>query len=245
MAGHSKWANIKHRKGRQDAKKGKLFGRLIREVTIAARMGGGDLDMNPRLRRAVSEAQKANMSKDTWEKAVMKGTGDLEGVTFEEVTYGGYAPGGVAVLVETVTDNKNRTTPEIRHIFSKCGGNMAETSAVTHLFERKGYFLIPGEGQEEETLMEIVLEAGAEDIQAADENFEVTCDPSDFEAVNSALEEKEIPTLEAQISMIPMITVEVAGKQADQVMRMMDMFDDSDDVQNIWSNFDIKEEVES
>ena len=241
MAGHSKWANIKHRKGRQDAKRGKLFGRLIKEVTIAARMGGGDLDANPRLRHAVNAAQKANMSKDTWEKAIKKGTGELEGVTYEEISYGGYAPGGVAVLVEVVTDNKNRTTPEIRHIFSKCGGNMAETSAVTHLFERKGYFLIPGEGLEEEELMEIALEAGAEDLQPAEENFEVTSDPSDFDAVYAVLEEKGIPTLEAQVSMIPMNTVEISGKQAEQVMRMMDMFDDSDDVQNIWSNFDIQE----
>jgi YebC/PmpR family DNA-binding regulatory protein len=243
MSGHSKWANIKHRKGRQDAKRGKLFGKLIKEVTIAARLGGGDIDTNPRLRRVVSEAYTANLAKENIERAIKKGTGELEGVSYEEATYAGYAPGGVAVLVEVVTDNKNRTTPEIRHIFAKCNGNMADAAAVTHLFDRKGYFLIPAEGIDEDELMELVLEAGAEDLALEGENFEVTSDPADFETVSSALEAKEIKPLEAQISMIPQNTVAVSGKEADQVMRMMDMFDDQEDVQNLWANFDIPDEA--
>ena len=243
MAGHSKWANIKHRKGRQDEKRGKLFGKMIKEITVAARLGGGDINSNPRLRRVVAAAMNANLPKDNVERAILKGTGELEGVNYEEVTYGGYGPGGVAVLVEALTDNRNRTTPEIRHVFSKCGGNLAETSAVTHLFERKGYFLIPGEQIDEEELMDLVLEAGAEDMSSEEGNYEVISDPNDFDTIQEALNKKEIKPLEGQISMLPSMTVQVEGKQAEQVIRMMEMFDDHDDVQNIWSNFDIPEEA--
>jgi YebC/PmpR family DNA-binding regulatory protein len=243
MAGHSKWANIKHRKGRQDEKRGKLFGKMIKEITVAARIGGGDVDSNPRLRRVVGMALSANMPKDNIERAIKRGTGELEGVEYEEVSYGGYGPGGVAVLIEALTDNRNRTTPEIRHIFSKCGGNLAETSAVTHLFERKGYFLIPGDNISEEELMEIVLEAGAEDMSREEENFEVVTATTDFDCVAEALSERQIKTLEAQISMLPNMTLEIKGKNAEQVIRMMEMFDDHDDVQNVWSNFDIPDEA--
>lgn len=242
MSGHSKWANIKHRKGRQDEKKGKLFGRMIREITVAARSGGGDINANPRLRRAVATAQAANMPKDNWERAIAKGTGELEGMQLEEVTYGGYGPGGVAILLEVVTDNRNRTTPEIRNIFSRNGGSLAETSAVTHLFERKGYVLVDGEATDEETLMETVLDAGAEDLTTVDGNYEVLSKPNDFDTVLDALEAKNINPIEAQISMIPITDVQVEGKTAEQMLRMMEMLDDHDDVQNVWANFDIVEE---
>lgn len=241
MSGHSKWANIKHRKGRQDEKRGRIFGRMIREIVIAARHGGGNLNDNPRLRRVVAAALTANMPKDNIERAIERGTGGGEGEILEEITYGGFAPGGVAIMVEVVTDNKNRTTPEIRHAFSKCGGNLAETTAVTHLFERKGYFLIPAEGIEEDQLMELALEAGAEDMSRQEENFEIICGPNDFDTVSAALEAKKIKPLEAQISMIPSLTVPVEGKAADQVMRLLEMLEDHDDVQNVWSNFDLVE----
>lgn len=242
MAGHSKWANIKHRKGRQDEKRGKLFGKMIKEITVAARIGGGDQDSNPRLRRVVQEALTANMPKDNIDRAIARGTGDAEGVEYEEVTYGGYGPGGVAMLIETLTDNRNRTTPEIRHAFSKYGGNLAETSAVTHLFERKGYFLIPAEQVSEDKLMEIVLEAGAEDMSREEENFEVVSDPKDFDTINDALTAKKIKPLEAKVAMIPITTVQVEGNQAESVLKLMEIFDDHDDVQNIWANFDITDE---
>jgi YebC/PmpR family DNA-binding regulatory protein len=239
MAGHSKWANIKHRKGRQDEKRGKLFGKIIKEITVAARMGGGDQDSNPRLRRVLAKAYSNNMNKDTVERAIKKGTGELEGVEYEEVTYGGYAPGGVALLLNCVTDNRNRTTPEIRHLFAKYGGNLAETSAVTHLFERKGYILVPVEGNDEESLMEVVLEAGAEDMSRDGDNFEIISSTEDYEAVAAALEKAQIDTIESQVSMIPTMTIKVEGKEAEQVLNLMELFDDHDDVQDIWANFDI------
>lgn len=243
MSGHSKWSTIKHKKAAADAKRGKLFGRLIREITVAAKMGGGDIDANARLRGAVTAARAANMPQDNITRAILKGTGELEGQTYEEVTYGGYAPGGVAVLIEAMTDNKNRTTPEIRHIFSKCHGNLAETSAVARLFERKGYFRVDGSAASEDELMEIALESGAEDLTKDNGDFEITCSPDDFEAVREALAAREIDTAEAQVAMIPIMLVKVEGKEAEQVLRMMEILDDQDDVQNVWANFDIDPEL--
>jgi len=243
MSGHSKWSSIKHKKAALDAKRGKLFGRLIREITVAARMGGGDESANSRLRRAIAAAKAANMPLDNVTRAIQKGTGELPGVEIEEVTYGGFAPGGVAVLIEVVTDNRNRTTPEIRHIFSKHGGNLAETSSVSHLFERKGYVVIDASAADEDTLLELALEAGAEDMNTDNGNYEITTDPNDLDAVIEALSQQEIPTLEAQIAMIPSMLVKVEGKQAEQVLRMMEAFDDHDDVQNVWTNFDIDEDL--
>lgn len=242
MAGHSKWANIKHRKGRQDEKRGKLFGKIIKEITVAARLGGGDPDTNPRLRRVLGKAYANNMNKDTVERAVKKGTGELEGVEYEEVIYGGYAPGGVAVMLNCFTDNKNRTTPEMRHLFDKYNGNLAETSAVTHLFERKGYILVSAEKYGEEELMEVVLEAGAEDMKRDGDHFEIITGTDEYEDVAAALEEADIETVESQISMLPITTVKVDGKEAEQVLTLMELFDDHDDVQDVWANFDIDDE---
>ena len=243
MSGHSKWSTIKHKKASADAKRGKLFGRLIREITIAARMGGGDEVANSRLRRAVASAKSANMPMDNIQRAILKGTGELEGTQIEEITYGGFAPGGVAILIEAMTDNRNRTTPEIRHIFSKHGGNLAETGSVAHLFERKGYILVDGSDIDEDTLLEVALEAGAEDMTEDDGNFEILTDPNGFDGVVEALGEKEVPLLESQIAMIPSTLIKVEGKQAEQVLKMVELFDDNEDVQNIWTNFDIDEEL--
>jgi YebC/PmpR family DNA-binding regulatory protein len=243
MSGHSKWSTIKHKKAAADAKRGKLFGRLIREISIAARMGGGDENSNSRLRRAIAGARAANMPQDNIQRAILKGTGELEGSQIEEVTYGGYAPGGVAILVEVMTDNRNRTTPEIRHIFTKHGGNLAETSSVAHLFERKGYILIDGSAVSEDALLEVALEAGAEDMSRDNGNFEILTDPNSYDDVVEALEKREIPTVESQIAMIPTMLVKVEGKQAEQVLKMVELFDDHEDVQNVWTNFDIDEDL--
>ncbi len=243
MSGHSKWSTIKHKKAAADSKRGKLFGRIIREITIAARMGGGDEVANSRLRRAVASAKSANMPMDNIQRAILKGTGELEGTQIEEITYGGFAPGGVAILIEVMTDNRNRTTPEIRHIFSKHGGNLAETGSVAHLFERKGYILVDGSDIDEDTLLEVALEAGAEDMTEDDGNFEILTDPNGFDGVVEALGEKEVPLLESQIAMIPSTLIKVEGKQAEQVLKMVELFDDNEDVQNIWTNFDIDEEL--
>ena len=219
MSGHSKWSTIKHKKAAADSKRGKLFGRIIREITIAARMGGGDEVANSRLRRAVASAKSANMPMDNIQRAILKGTGELEGTQIEEITYGGFAPGGVAILIEVMTDNRNRTTPEIRHIFSKHGGNLAETGSVAHLFERKGYILVDGSDIDEDTLLEVALEAGAEDMTEDDGNFEILTDPNGFDGVVEALGEKEVPLLESQIAMIPSTLIKVEGKQAEQVLK--------------------------
>lgn len=243
MSGHSKWSSIKHKKAAVDAKRGKLFSRLIREITVAARIGGGDQEANPRLRQAVAAAKTANMPQDNITRAIQKGTGELPGTTYEEATFGGFAPGGVAVLIDVMTDNRNRTIPELRHIFSKHGGNMAETGSVTHMFVRKGYILVSQTEIDEDSLMELVLEAGAEDMSESDGNFEILTDPNDFEAVAEAIRAREIPALEAQLAMVPTNLIKVEGKQAEQVLKMMELFDDHDDVQNVWTNFDIDEEL--
>ena len=200
MSGHSKWSTIRHKKGAADAKRGKIFTKLIKEITVAARMGGGDLNANPRLRTAVAAAKAENMPKDNIERAIKKGTGELEGVNYEESIYEGYGPGGAAVLVESLTDNKNRAVSEIRHIFSKNGGNLGETGCVAWMFSKKGYFVVEKSAADEETLMEAALEAGAEDVREDESNFEVITAPEDFEAVKTALEEASIPVESAEIT---------------------------------------------
>lgn len=241
MSGHSKWANIKHKKGREDVKRGKIFTRLIKEITIAARLGGGDADGNPRLRSAIAAAKAANMPLDNMTRAIKKGTGELEGVTYEEVTYEGYGPGGVAVIVDCLTDNKNRTTPEVRHAFAKHGGNLGKNGSVTPMFNKKGYVIIEKDKADEDTLMEIVLENGGEDVLDEGETWGVFTDIQSFEDVRSAIETAEIEMIEAKISMIPTSTTKVEGDKLISLMKMMDLFDDLDDVQDISTNADFDE----
>ncbi len=244
MSGHSKWSTIKHKKGAADAKRGKIFTRIIKEMTVAARMGGGDVDGNPRLRAAVAEAKANNMPKDNIDRAVKRGTGELEGVNYEELTYEGYGPGGVAIMVETMTDNTNRTTPEIRHAFEKCGGNMGTPGSVRFQFERKGYFAVEKSAANEDRLMEIALEAGADDLQTEDADvFEIYTTPEAFEQVRQALEKNKIPTVEAKLGMIPANYVKLDEQKSKQMMRLMEMLDDQDDVQNVYTNFDIPDEM--
>jgi YebC/PmpR family DNA-binding regulatory protein len=244
MSGHSKWSTIKHKKGAADAKRGKIFTRIIKEMTVAARMGGGDVDGNPRLRAAVAEAKASNMPKDNIDRAIKRGTGELEGVNYEELTYEGYGPGGVAVMVETMTDNTNRTTPEIRHAFEKCGGNMGTPGSVRFQFERKGYFAVEKSAATEDRLMEVALEAGADDLQTLDADiFEIYTTPDAFEQVRAALEKNKVPTVEAKIGQIPANLVKLDDQKSKQMMRLLEMLDDQDDVQNVWTNFDIPEEM--
>lgn len=244
MAGHSKWANIKHRKGAQDAKRGKIFTRLIKEITVAARMGGGDPDANPRLRSAIAAAKGENMPKDNIDRAIKKGTGDLEGETYEEITYEGYGPGGVAVLVECMTDNKNRTVGEVRFFFSKAGGNLGESGCVSWMFDRKGSLLIDKEKIDEEKLMDLALEAGAEDVVEEDNLFQVLTEPDDFPAVREALEESGLSFIEASISMIPKNVVDVEdAKTAKGLLNLLEKLEDNEDVQKVHANFDIPDEI--
>ena len=245
MSGHSKWSTIKHKKGAADAKRGKIFTRIIKEMTVAARMGGGDVDGNPRLRAAVVEAKAANMPKDNIDRAIKRGTGELEGAIYEELVYEGYGPGGVAVMVETMTDNTNRTTPEIRHIFEKAGGNMGAQGSVRFQFERKGYFAIEKSAADEDKLMELALEAGADDLQSGDpEVFEIYTTPANFEAVRQMLEKNKIETLEAKLGQIPANTVSIDAVKARGMIRLLEMLDDHDDVQNVWSNADMPDDVD-
>ncbi|HEX9982243.1 MAG TPA: YebC/PmpR family DNA-binding transcriptional regulator [Thermoanaerobaculia bacterium] len=244
MSGHSKWSTIKHKKGAADAKRGKVFTRIIKEMTIAARLGGGDPDGNPRLRAAVAEAKANNMPKDNMDRAIKRGTGEIEGAMYEEVTYEGYGPSGVAIMVEALTDNGNRTTPEIRRIFEKNGGNLGTPGSVRFQFEKKGYFAVEKSAVAEDKLMEIALEAGADDLQTEDADaYEIYTTPDNFEAVRQALEAAKIPTVEAKLGMIPSIYVATDESAAKQVMRLLEMLDDHDDVQNVWSNFDIPAEM--
>ncbi len=244
MSGHSKWSTIKHKKGAADAKRGKVFTRILKEMTVAARMGGGDPIGNPRLRAAIAEAKANNMPKDNIERAVKRGTGEIEGVTYEELTYEGYGPGGVALIVETMTDNTNRTTPEIRHIFEKNGGNLGTPGSVRFQFERKGYFAIEKKAVEEDNLMEIALEAGADDLQTENPDaYEVYTSPENFEAVRQALEKNKIAAVEARMGQIPQVWVKLDDAKAKQTARLLEMLDDHDDVQNVWSNFDVPAEM--
>lgn len=243
MAGHSKWANIKHRKGAADARRGKVFTKLNKEITVAARMGGGDPNTNPRLRKAVAAAKAENMPKDNIDRAIKKGTGELEGVNYEEVNYEGYGPGGAAVLVESLTDNRNRAVAEIRHCFTKCGGSLGGTGSVAWMFDMKGYFVVEQSAVEEDQLMETALEAGAEDVREDGANFEVITAPEDFEAVNEAIQAAGVPCIAAEVTMLPQNTTSIAGKEAEQMIRLMDMLDNCDDVQKVHTNADIPDEL--
>jgi YebC/PmpR family DNA-binding regulatory protein len=244
MSGHSKWSSIKHKKGAADAKRGKIFTKLIKEITVAARMGGsGDPDVNPRLRAAILAAKAENMPKDNISRGIKKGTGELEGVDYEENTYEGYGPGGAAVLLESLTDNKNRAVADIRHIFAKCGGNLGENGCVAWMFDKKGYIVVERSAIDEETLMETTLDAGAEDVREDDSNFEIITAPEDFEAVKAAIDEKEIPYLDAEVTMLPQTATSLQGKEADQMIRLMDMLDDCEDVQRVYTNADIPDEL--
>jgi len=244
MSGHSKWSTIKHKKGAADAKRGKVFTRILKEMTVAARLGGGDPNGNPRLRAAVAEAKANNMPKDNIERAIKRGTGELEGATYEEITYEGYGPGGVAIIVEALTDNTNRTTPEIRHMFEKHGGNLGTPGSVKFQFEKKGYFAVEKNVADEDKLMEIALEAGADDLQTDDaEVYEIYTTPDNFEAVRQALESNKIATVEAKLGMIPQNYVSVDEVKSKQIMRLLESLDDHDDTQNVWSNFDIPAEM--
>lgn len=238
MSGHSKWSTIKHKKGAADAKRGKLFSKLIKEITIAARVGGGDPDGNPRLRTVLDKARQANMPKDNVERAIKKGTGDLEGFTFEEVTFEGYGPAGVAVMVETLTDNRNRTVAELRHLFEKGGGNLGAAGCVGWMFTKRGVLTFD-KSIGEETLMNTALEAGADDISEEEGIFTVVTDPANFEAVKTACDKANLKYIEASLSMVPQNTVKLDRNAAEKMLKLMDAIEDHDDVQNVYANFDI------
>lgn len=243
MSGHSRWAGIKHKKALIDAKRGKAFTKIIKEITVAARDGGGNIDASPRLRVAVTKAKEANMPQDNIERAIKKGTGELPGVTYESVMYEGYGPAGVAVLVEALTDNKNRTTAEIRNIFSKKGGSLAGGGSVAWLFNKKGFILVNKDKIDEETLMGIVLEAGAEDLKTEEDAYQITCEMKDLEAIKTALKAKNIEWQVAEITMMPSRFVKVEGSDARVILSLVEMLEDSDDVQNVYSNFDMPDEI--
>ena len=243
MSGHSKWAGIKHKKAIVDAQKGKTFGKVIREITVAARHGGGDVNANPRLRLAVSKAREANMAKDKIDQAIQRGTGELPGVHYDEIQYEGYGPGGVAVLVDALTDNKNRTSSEIRNIFTGHGGNMAGAGSVAWLFHKKGYLVIKQSQTTEEQLMTVVLDAGAEDVTSEGDVFAVTTPLPEFERVRAALAQAKIPCESAEITMIPANTVKVDGAKAKQVLELVQSLEDHDDSQNVYANCDVPDDV--
>ena len=242
MSGHSKWSKVKHVKAVQDAKKGKVFTKIIKEISVAARIGGGDPSGNPRLRAAVLAAKQANMPSDNIKRAIQKGTGELPGVAYEEITYEGYGPGGVALLVEVLTDNKNRTVSELRHVFSRNNGNMGEAGCVSWMFSKKGSIVVDKKSVTEEKLMEIALEAGADDIQEDAGSFEILTVPESFEKVTSALSAVNIPAISAELAMVPQTWIRLTGKEAQQVLKLVEALDDHEDVQKVWANFDIEEE---
>jgi YebC/PmpR family DNA-binding regulatory protein len=242
MAGHSKWANIKHRKGAQDAKRGKIFTKLIREITVAARFGGEDVGTNPRLRAAVQAARTQNMQKDTIDKAIKRGAGHLDDTNYLEVRFEGYGPGGVAVIVDTLTDNNNRTVADVRHIFSRCGGNLGTSGCVAYLFDRKGQILF--QDVDEDALMEAALEAGAEDMRRDDDMFEVLTAPDDLETVLEALNKAGFTgPVSSEVTLIPQTSVALDEKKAESMLKMVDLLEDYDDVQKVHANFDIPDEV--
>jgi YebC/PmpR family DNA-binding regulatory protein len=243
MSGHSKWATIKHKKGALDAKRGKIFTRVIKEISIAAKNGGGDPDSNPRLRTAIAAAKAENMPADNIKRAIQRGTGELPGVNFEEFSLEGYGPGGVAVLLDINTDNRNRTVSEIRHAFGKNGGNMAEAGAVSWMFHKKGDIVVPKSAAKEDDLMGIVLEAGADDLRDDGENWEVLTDPSGFEAVVEAVKKAGIQLASAEVVMIPQNYIKLEGAAATQMIRLMEALEEHDDVQNVHSNFDIDQKL--
>jgi YebC/PmpR family DNA-binding regulatory protein len=243
MSGHSKWSTIKHKKAAQDAKRGAMFTKVIKELTVAARMGGGDVDMNPRLRTAVLKAKAVNMPQDTMQRAIMKGTGELPGVNYEEITYEGYGPGGVAMIVTVLTDNRNRTVAEIRKIFSKSGGNLGESGCVAWMFQKKGLIVIDKDRVDEDELFTIALEAGAEDVRPADAMYEVITSVEDFEPVKQGITSKGIEPASSEVSLLPQTTVRLEASQARQLLKLMDELEEHDDVQNVYANFDIPDEV--
>ncbi|MCX6550945.1 MAG: YebC/PmpR family DNA-binding transcriptional regulator [Acidobacteria bacterium] len=241
MSGHSKWHTIKHKKGAADAKRGRVFTRIIKELTVAARNGGGDPDTNPRLRTVIADAKQVNMPADNIKRAIRRGTGEEPGVQYEEITYEGYGPGGAALLIEAMTDNKNRTVGEIRHMLGKYGGNLGETNSVRRMFEKRGYIVIEKSKAAEDTLMAAVLDAGADDLVDDAENWEVLSSPDVFPAVKEAIEKLGIATESAQISMLPTLYVSLEGRSAQSMLKLLDLLEDHDDVQHVWSNADIDE----
>ncbi len=242
MSGHSKWHSIKHKKAAADAKRGKLFTKIIRELSVSAREGGGDPEANPRLRKAILDAKAVNMPADNIKRAIMKGTGQLEGASFEEVKYEGYGPGGVAIFVEALSDNKNRTVSELRHVFTKNGGRIGESGCVSWMFKRKGYVVVEKEKAAEDKLLEIVLASGAEDLRDDGSNFEIITPPEKYDAVVEALKENSVEIAASNLGYIPQNYVKLEGKQAQQLLRLMEELEDHDDVQHVWANFDIPEE---
>jgi YebC/PmpR family DNA-binding regulatory protein len=243
MSGHSKWATIKHKKGALDAKRGKIFTRLIKEISIAAKNGGGDPDTNPRLRGAILAAKAENMPQDNIKRAIQRGTGELPGATYEEFSLEGYGPGGVAVLLDINTDNRNRTVSEIRHVFGKNGGNMADAGAVSYMFHKKGEIIVPKSAVKEDDLMALVLDAGAEDLRDDGENWEVLCETSAYEAVLEAVKKANIEPTSSQVTMIPANYIKLEGPAASTMIRLMEAFEEHDDVQNVHSNFDIDQKL--
>ncbi len=241
MSGHSKWATIKHKKGAADAKRGKIFTRLIKEITIAAKFGGGDPDGNPRLRGAIAAGKAENMPAENIKRAIQRGTGELEGVSYDEITYEGYGPGGVAIIIDVLTDNKNRAVSEVRHAFSKNGGNLGAEGAVSWMFSKKGVISLEKDAASEDKLMEIVLESGAEDLNDEGTHWEILCDPKDFEAVTEALKAAKIKTQTAEVTKIASTYTKLEGSQANAMMRLLETIEDLDDTQNVYSNFNFDE----
>ena len=246
MSGHSKWHTIKHKKGAADAKRGKIFTRIIKELSVAARAGGGDVDMNPRLRTIVADAKANNMPRENIERAIRRGTGEEPGVHYEEIMYEAYGPGGTAMLISTLTDNKNRTVGEIRFVLGKLNGNLAAENSVAWMFTRKGQVMVERAKVDEERLLAAVLDAGADDMNDDESGFEIVCAPENFEAVRDAVKALGIEPASAAVAMIPQNYVKLEGKEAQQMLKLMDALDDQDDVQNVWANFDIEEkEIEA
>lgn len=245
MSGHSKWSSIKHKKALTDSKRGKSFTKIVKEISIAARLGGGDPSGNPRLRSAIEKAKEVNMPGDNVKKAIMKGTGELPGVSYEEFSYEGYGPAGVAVIIDVMTDNKNRTVPEIRFTMSKSGGSLGETGCVSWMFDKKGYILVNKANTSEDSVMSVALDAGAEDMKndPEEENYEIITTPEDFNTVKAALEDAKIPVESAEVTMLPQNYVVLDEKAAEQMIRLMDALEDLEDVQNVYANFDIPDEV--
>jgi len=243
MAGHSKWATTKHKKMAMDAKRGKLFTKLIKEITVAARLGGGDPEGNPRLRTAITRAKEANMPAENIRKAILRGTGELPGTHYEDAVLEGYGPGGVALLIYVTTDNKNRTVSEIRHLLNKYGGSMGEAGCVSWMFDKKGYIVVEGDGVDEDTLMTVALDAGAEDIREDEGNYEVITAPGDFEKVKKAIEDAGYPVALAEITMLPRNYVDLDNETAEKVLKLIEVLEDHDDVQNVYSNFNVESGV--
>ena len=239
MSGHSKWHSIKHKKGAADAKRGKIFTRLAREITVAARAAGGDPDMNPRLRKAISDAKGQNMPNDNIDRAIKRGTGEIEGVSYEEIRYEAYGPGGVAIIIDSMTDNKNRTVAELRHLLSKNNGNLGESGSVAWMFDRKGYFVVSKEEKSEDELFEIAIEAGAEDLKEDGDNFEIFSDPEVFEDVKTAMETASVNAQVAEVTMVPQNFVKLEGADAQKMLKLYEAIDDHDDIQSVYANFDI------